>query len=108
MEHEVLQIEREIADLKSGQAALEQQAKTLFNRISQQEEMTRSVQELALSVRDLANAQANTQGDVKSLRKDVDAIKAVPGKRWESVVEKTLLVVVGALAGYVLNVMGLG
>lgn len=108
MEHEVIQLEREIADIKSTQAALEQQAKTLFNRIGQMEELVKSVQTLALSVRDLTNAQANTSSAVKTLRKDVDEIKSEPGKRWKAVADKALMLVVGALIGYILKMLGLG
>mgnify|MGYP003558130143 CR=1 FL=1 len=108
MEHEVIQLEREIADIKSTQAALEQQAKTLFNRIGQMEELVKSVQTLALSVRDLTNAQANTSSAVKTLRKDVDEIKSEPSKRWKAVTDKALMLVVGALIGYILKMLGLG
>ena len=104
---QAMQIEREIAEIKAKQAAAEEQHKTLFNRLEQAENMVNSVHELALSVRDLTNTQANMQKQVTGLCADVDAIKAKPGKRWEGVVEKVIYTVIGAMISYVLMRMGI-
>lgn len=104
---QAMQIEREIAEIKAKQAAAEEQHKTLFNRLENVEDITKTVHELALSVRDLANAQSCMQKQVSGLCKDVDDIKAKPGKRWEGVVEKVLYTVVGAAVTYVLMQAGI-
>lgn len=104
---QAMQIEREIADIKAKQAAAEEQHKALHSRLEQAENMVNTVHELALSVRDLTNTQANMQKQVTGLCEDVDAIKAKPGKRWESVVEKVIYTVIGAMISYVLMRMGI-
>lgn len=104
---QAIQIERELAEVKELQASHGERIKTLFNRIEQQDEMVKSVNALALSVRDLTNEQKCLQGTVAEMRKDVETIKAKPGKRWDSVVDKIIMAVVAALAGFVLAKLGL-
>lgn len=47
------------------------------------------------------------QADNKSILQKVEALESKPGKRWDSVVDKVLLVLVGTVAGYILFLLGL-
>ena len=107
MDQELLRIERELAEIKSKQAAADEQHKTIFRRLDKQDEMIESVRKLATSVERLTLKQDNIQNKVDDLCADVDEIKAKPGKRWESIVEKVILTIVGALVGAALVKLGL-
>lgn len=104
---QTLQIEREISDLKARESALFEQNKTIFSRLDKQDRMIGTINDLAMSVRDLTNAQTCMQGKVNDLCEDMEDIKTKPGRRWESVVDKLLMVAVGAIAGAVLAKIGL-
>lgn len=101
-------LEQRVNELEKTQAAAEEQHKTLFRRIEKAEKLADSVNALALSVRDLVNAQNNTDKKVTSLCKDVAEIKAKPGKRWETLAMDVLKVIVGGVVGFLLVKLGLG
>lgn len=103
----ILRLEHEIAELQAKQAAAEEQHKTIFQRLAKQDELLRSVQDLALSVRDLANAQSNMQTTVVGLCGDMDAIKARPTKRWSKFVESAIVALAGAAVTFILAKLGL-
>lgn len=107
MENEMIRIEREIAEIKAKQAAADEQHKTIFHRLDKQDEMIESVRKLATSVERLTLKQDNIQNKVNDLCADVDEIKARPGKRWDSIIEKVVLTIVGALVGAALVKLGL-
>ena len=62
--------------------------------------LTASVQSLAKSVEQMAKAQEK-QG------KRLETLEQKPAKRWESIVEKAILVIVTALVTYALSQFGL-
>lgn len=107
MEHEVMRLEREISDVRSGQSAIAEQLKHVNERLDHQDKVLDTLNELALSVRDLTHAQAATNERVDNLCEDMDEIKAKPAKRWNSIVSKAIDVVVGALLMYLLVKLGL-
>ena len=50
---------------------------------------------------------AKSGEDIKAVRKSIEALQAAPGKRWEKVVEKIILVAVGAVVAWLLARMGI-
>lgn len=107
MENELIKVERELSDIKSDLAAVKEQCKTLFNQQAQQNKLTETVHSLAISMQKMVDEQNHMRADLTGVRSDVDEIKARPGKRWESVVEKVILTVVAALVGFALAQIGL-
>lgn len=103
-----MDLEKAVIDLQKEMAAAEEQHKTLFRRIEKTEKLADSVSELALSVRDLVNAQNNTDKKVTGLCKDVAEIKDKPGKRWETLAMDVLKIIVGGVVGYMLVKLGIG
>lgn len=103
-----MDIEKTVVDLQKAFAAAEEQHRTIFRRLDKSEKLAESVSELALSVRDLVNAQTNTDKKVTTLCKDVAEIKATPGRRWETVTADIIKIVVAALVGFLLSQVGLG
>lgn len=108
MEHEIIRLEREISDIRADQATVVEQIKSIVERLDKQDEILKAVNELALSVRDLSNAQVNTKEKVDSLCTDMATMKSKPAKRWESLVEKALSASVGGLIAYILLKLGIG
>jgi len=94
------EMERCITALKTQAAAMRRDLKTAFRRIDEQTRLTDTVHQLALSIRDLANKQDNTQQAVASIRQDVDELKSRPGRRWESVMVEIIKYFALAAAGY--------
>lgn len=103
-----MDLDKIVSELQQKMAAAEEQHKTLFRRIEKAEKMADSVGELALSVRDLVNAQQNTDKKLTGLCADVAEIKAKPAKRWETLVSDVMKVIVGGVIGFILVKMGIG
>ena len=82
-----------------------------FNCLSQRveaiEKRQKDMEELISSVAVLAQRMGTVEGSVSEIRGNVRTLMDKPGKRWDSVVEKVLLVVVGAVVAWVLAKIGL-
>jgi len=102
-----MDIEKAVVDLQKDMAAAEEQHKTLFRRIEKTEKLADSVSELALSVRDLVNAQKTTDSKVTKLCSDMDDIKQKPAKKWETVTAEFFKIVFAAAVGFLLAKLGL-
>ena len=55
----------------------------------------------------ILKALAKSGEDIKAVRKSIEALQAAPGQRWEKVVEKIILVAVGAVVAWLLARMGI-
>lgn len=101
-------LEHRVNELEKTQAAAEEQHKTLFRRVDNLEKEQKTMQAFAVSLEKLANAVGSTEKKVDGLCKDVEAIKAKPGKRWETLRMDVLKIVVGALLGFLFVKLGIG
>ena len=101
-----MDVEKEIVSLQKAMAAAEEQHKTIFRRLDKSEKLADSVSDLALSVRDLVNAQKATGKQVESLCKDVSEMKNKPAKKWEALGMEVLKILLAAVAGLVLAKVG--
>lgn len=89
-------------------SAVEQRSKSNSHRLDALEKQTEAVNELATSVAVMAERVETTGDKVDSLCSDVQELKSEPGKRWKSVVEKVIYIVVAAVVGFILARLGLG
>ena len=103
-----MELEQRVMELEKTQAAAEEQHKTLFRRVENLEKEQKTMQAFAVSLEKLANAISSTDKKVDGLCEDMEAMKAKPGKRWESLVTDVLKVIVGGLVGFLLVKLGLG
>ena len=103
-----MDLEKAVIDLQKDMAAAEEQHRTIFRRLDKSEKLADSVSDLALSVRDLVNAQQNTDSKVDKLCDTVEEIKGKPAKRWETLGMDVLKIVVGAVLGFIFVKLGLG
>ena len=72
-------------------------------RIKKLEENQQALNDLALSVRELATDQDNMKSDITEIKTDVKVLTAKPAKRWDGLVDKLLYAVVGAFAAWLLT-----
>ena len=63
--------------------------------------------ELVSTVKVLADREKRMEDDVAEIKCDVKSLTSKPGKRWDAIVEKALLVVVGAVIAFLLAKIGL-
>lgn len=93
-------------DFAQRLSAVEQRCKSNTHRLDKLDQMTEAVQELAVSMKLMAEKQLQTAETVKRLDDKVSTLEAQPGKRWNSLVEKVILTLVAAIVGYALAYLG--
>ena len=71
-------------------------------RIKKLEETQHALNDLALSVRELATDQDNMKNDITEIKTDVKALTAKPAKRWDGIVDKVLYAIIGAFVTWLL------
>lgn len=71
-------------------------------RIKKLEETQQALNDLALSVRELATDQDNMKNDIIEIKTDVKALTAKPAKRWDGIVDKVLYAIIGAFVTWLL------
>jgi hypothetical protein len=76
-------------------------------RIKKLEGETDTLHKLATSVEVMAVQLKTMNSKFDSLQEDVESIKEKPSKRWDSLVDKAIWLVVGALITYALSQIGL-
>jgi len=67
---------------------------SLKHRVDELEEKNTVIQDIALSVRELAV-------NMKSVKEDVKELKARPAKRWDTIVTSIITAVIGGVMGVV-------
>lgn len=92
----------------------EQRAKSNTRRVEKLELQTEAIQRLATSVEVMVKEQVHQteaieriETDVKKLDGKVEVLEHKPAKRWDSIVDKVIMTVVGAVVGYILVKIGL-
>lgn len=101
------QLQAALIGIREDISVLKTEMKSTWKRIDEQKQLAESVHTLALSVRDLTNAQKNSTEAIAELRRDVDEIQSKPAKRWESVVGVVVTVFVTAIVTYAITAAGL-
>lgn len=102
-----IDIEVTLQNILQEQSAMREQIKGISGAIADQRELTKAVQNLALTVRDLANEQKDLSGTVTCVKSDVDALKEKPAKRWESLVTIVITFFITAILTFVVTKAGL-
>ena len=85
---------------------VEQRSKSNMKRLDDIERRQDNLDELVSTVKVLAVREEQVESDVKEIKSDVKNLTAVPGKRWESLIEKVITVLVGGILGYALTHLG--
>lgn len=82
-------------------------AKSNQHRIDDVERRQDALDSMATSMAVMAEKQTTMADKVDTIDTKVTAIEQKPAKRWESVVEKVLFLVIGAVVAFVLAKIGL-
>jgi predicted nucleic acid-binding Zn-ribbon protein len=93
-------------ELEHRLTEVEDRAKSNTHRLDEVVRRQNHLEELVISVKTLAIRQERVEADVKEIKKDVKELTGKPGKRWDAIVEKALLTVVGAILLYILAKLG--
>ena len=82
---------------------VEERVTALEIKVDNLTDLTKSVHEIALSLRELTIREANTETQVTNLSNDMAEIKAKPVKHWEAIISAIIASLVGAFIAYVLK-----
>ena len=85
---------------------VEERAKSNTHRLDELEKRQDNLEELTSTVKVLAVREENVENDVKEIKNDVKNLTNKSGQRWESLVDKSITVLAGAVIGYVLTRIG--
>jgi len=80
--------------------AVDQRGKSNTHRIDALEKTADALNKLATAVEVMATKQDSMADTLSRLDGKVETLEGKPGKRWESLVEKTLLVLAGAFVAW--------
>lgn len=86
---------------------VEARSKSNAHRLDEVEKRQDSLDDLVSTVKVLADREKRVEDDVGEIKNDVKEMKEKPGKRWEGVVEKVILIIVTAVFTFVLAKIGL-
>lgn len=86
---------------------VEERSKSNTHRLDEVERRQENLDKLTTSVSLLAAREERVEKDVKEIKTDVKGLAEKPGKRWEAVVDKVIMLVVGAVIAYLLTKVGL-
>lgn len=82
---------------------VEERVTALEIKVDNLTELTKSVHEIALSLRELTIREANTEVQVTNLSNDMAEIKAKPVKHWEAIISAIIATIVGAVVTYLIK-----
>lgn len=86
---------------------VDQRSKSNKHRLDKMEERQDNLEQLTNAFSVMQKEQEYIKDDIGEIKTDVKSLAEKPAKRWESVVERIITVVVGAVAGYLLSGRGL-
>ncbi len=86
---------------------VEERSKSNTHRLDDLERRQDNLDDLVSTVKCLAIREENVENDVKEIKNDVKSLTSKPGKRWDSMVEKIILLVTAAIVGFILAKIGL-
>lgn len=95
------------AELEHRLTEVEDRSKSNTHRIDEIKKRQDDQEKLINTVAVLANEQKNIQSDVQEIKSDVKSLTSKPGKRWDSLIDKTIWAVAGAVLAFLLAKIGL-
>lgn len=90
-------------DMEHRMTAVEDRSKSNTLRLNRLEENTATLNRLATAVEVMATKQDTMGESVERLEGKVDSLETKPARRWDSLIDKFLLVLVGAFFGWLLT-----
>lgn len=86
---------------------VEERSKSNTHRLDELEKRQDDLDELVSVVKVLAVREEAVENDVKEIKADVKSLTSKPGQRWDSLVDKIIWAVAGAVVAFILAKIGL-
>ncbi|MBQ8528991.1 MAG: hypothetical protein IJ459_04565 [Clostridia bacterium] len=86
--------------------ATEERSKSNQHRLNEVERRQNNLEELVGTVKALAIREENVESVVKEIKLDVKELTGKSGKRWDTIVDKVLLTIVGAILLFIMAKLG--
>lgn len=86
--------------------AVEDRSKSNTKRLDDLEKRQDNLDDLVSTVKVLAVREEAVENDVKEIKNDVKSLASKPAKRWESLVNQVITILVAAIAGFILAKFG--
>ena len=102
-----LESEKRWSDLAVRIKAIEDANDVMFQRLNKQAALMEDIQELSTSVSILANNMKSMLEEQQRQNRRLEELEKKPARRWESIVDKILMTVIGALLAFILLKLGL-
>jgi len=93
-------------DTEHRLSTLESELKTAFHRIDEIRNRQTQLDDLVISVKQLAIREENVEADVKEIKADVKALTAKPAERWNDLVKTIIGIVVAGVVGFLMAKVG--
>jgi predicted nucleic acid-binding Zn-ribbon protein len=85
---------------------VEERSKSNQRRIDEVEKRQDDLDELVSTVKILALREENVENDVKEIKDDVKNLTSKPAERWDSLVDKIIWAVAGAVVAFMMAQIG--
>lgn len=102
-----LENEKRWADFSVRMKAIEDDNEVIYQRLNKQSALVQDIQELSSSVAVLANNMKSMLDEQQRQNKRLEELEKKPVKRWDAVIDKIVMTVLGALIAFVLLQVGL-
>lgn len=86
---------------------VEQRSKSNAHRLDEMKKRQDDQEKLISTVAVLASEQKTIKNDVNEIKSDVKSLASKPAKRWDSLINQIITIIVAAIAGFVLAQIGL-
>lgn len=94
-------------NMETRLATLEADLKTAFHRIDEIRNRQATLDDLVVSVKQLAIREENVEANVKEIKADVKALTNKPAERWNDLVKTIIGIIVAGVVGFILAKVGL-
>ena len=102
-----LENEKRWADFSVRLKAIEDDNEVIYQRLNKQSALVQDIQQLSSSVAVLANNMKSMLDEQQRQNKRLEELEKKPVKRWDAVIDKIVMTVLGALTAFVLLQVGL-
>lgn len=86
---------------------VEERSKSNTHRLDEMEKRQDNLDDLVSTVKVLAVREETVENDVKEIKADVKALTSKPGQHWDSLMDKIIWAVAGAVLAFILSQIGL-
>ena len=102
-----LETEKRWADFSVRMKSIEDNNGVIYQRLNKQAALVEDIQQLSASVAVLANNMKSLLEEQQLQNKRLEELEKKPAKRWDAVIDKIIMTVLGALIAFVLLQAGL-